>query len=270
VIARASWYTWRMGERISFDTTGHVARITLDREKKRNAFDLTMLRELAEAYTAFEDREDLRCALLCARGDHFTAGLDLAEVGPAVASGAALFPEGMVDPLGLYGRVRSKPVVVAVQGHCLTIGIELALACDVGVAASDARFGQIEIKRGIFPFGGATMRLPARAGWGNAMRWLLTGDTFDAAEALRLGLVQEITEPGAQIERGLAIAETIAKQAPLGVRATIESARIAAAKGEAAAAQALLEQARALMSSDDAREGLMSFLERREGRFTGR
>ncbi|MDQ3037951.1 MAG: crotonase/enoyl-CoA hydratase family protein [Myxococcota bacterium] len=259
-----------MGERISFDTTGHVARIALDRTNKRNAFDLTMLRELAEAYTTFEDRDDLRCAVLCANGDHFTAGLDLAEVGPAVASGAALFPEGLVDPLGLYGRVRSKPVVIAIQGTCLTIGIELALACDVGVASSDARLGQIEIKRGIFPFGGATIRLPARAGWGNAMRWLLTGDTFDAPEALRLGVVQSIVEPGRQIEAAMAIAETIAKQAPLGVRATIESARVADAKGEAAAATALLGQAQVLMASDDAREGLMSFLERREGKFTGK
>lgn len=255
---------------ITFDTSGHVARIGLDRAAKRNAFSVAMLRELAEAYTRYEDDRDLRCAVVHAKGDHFTAGLDLAEVGPAVASGAALFPEGLVDPLGLTGRVRRKPVVVAIQGTCLTIGIELALACDVGVADPAARFGQIEIKRGIFPFGGATMRLPARAGWGNAMRWLLTGDLFDAAEARRLGLVQEISEPGASLERALAIADTIAKQAPLGVAATIANARVAAAEGEAAAAKALLEQARTLMGSDDAREGLMSFLERRDGVFTGR
>ncbi|UJR80748.1 crotonase/enoyl-CoA hydratase family protein [Sandaracinus amylolyticus] len=259
-----------MAERIRYETKSHVARIALDRASKRNAFDLLMLRELAEAYTTFEDDPDVRCAIVHANGDHFTAGLDLAEVGPAVASGAALFPEGGVDPLGLRGRVRTKPVVIAIQGYCLTIGIELALACDVGIAASDVKCGQIEIKRGIFPFGGATIRLPARAGWGNAMRWLLTGDTFDANEALRLGLVQEVVAPGQQTERAITIAETIAKQAPLGVYATLESARIAEHEGEPAAARALLDQARKLMATDDAREGLMSFVERREGRFTGR
>lgn len=255
---------------ISFEVSGHLARIGLDRAAKRNAFSLAMLTGLAEAYTRYEDDRDLRCAVLYAKGDHFTAGLDLAGVGPAVASGARLFPEGQVDPLGLYGRTRTKPVVVAIQGTCLTIGIELALACDVGIADPSARFGQIEIKRGIFPFGGATMRLPARAGWGNAMRWLLTGDLFDAAEAKRIGLVQEISEAGRSLERAVTIAETIAKQAPLGVAATIASARLAASDGEQAAAAALLEHARALMASDDAREGLMSFLERREGVFTGR
>ena len=255
---------------ITFETTGHVAKIGLHRAAKRNAFTVEMLGSLAQAYTRFEDDPELRCAVLFAHGDHFTGGLDLSEVGPAVASGAPLFPAGQVDPLGLYGRVRSKPVVAAIQGTCLTIGIELALACDVVVAASDARFGQIEIKRGIVPFGGATFRLPARAGWGNAMRWLLTGDVFDAAEALRIGVAQQVVAPGEQLEAALSIAETIARQAPLGVQATIASARIADEKGPHAAAAALLDQARQLMGTDDAREGLMSFMERRDGRFTGR
>jgi enoyl-CoA hydratase/carnithine racemase len=157
-----------------------------------------------------------------------------------------------------------------VQGWCLTIGIELLLAADVRVAASDSRFGQIEIRRGIFPFGGATIRLPAIAGWGDAMRWLLTGDIFDADEARRLGLVQEVCAPGEQFERALAIATRIAEQAPLGVQATLASARLAADKGEGAAAAALLEQARALMDTEDAAEGLRSFVERRAGRFVGK
>lgn len=256
--------------RIETETRGHVRVIALARADKRNAFDLQMLRELAEALTAYDDDPELRCAVLCARGEHFTAGLDLAEVGPAVASGAALFPEGGVDPLGLRGRVRKKPVVMAVRGWCLTIGIELALAMDVIVAARSARFGQIEIKRGIFPFGGATIRLPRIAGWHQAMRWLLTGDVFDAAEAHRLGLVQELTDEGAELERALAIAETIAKQAPLGVQATLASARTADAHGPEAAAEELLVHARRLMASEDALEGMRSFLERREGAFRGR
>lgn len=256
--------------RIRVERDGHVHVIALDRADKRNAFDLRMLRELAEAYTAFEEDADARAALVYAEGGHFTAGLDLAEVGPAVAAGAPLFPEDAIDPLGLHGRRCDKPIVMAVSGWCLTIGIELLLAADVRVAASDTRFGQIEINRGIFPFGGATIRLPQVAGWGNAMRWLLTGDLFDAAEAHRIGLVQEVVEPGAQKAAGLAIAKTIAARAPLGVRATIASARASMEDGADAAAALLLVQARALMGSEDAAEGLRSFVERRDASFKGR
>lgn len=259
-----------MQDRITLETRDHVLLIGLNRADKRNAFDLAMLTRLAEALTRYEDDPELRCAVLFAHGDHFTAGLDLGEVGPAVASGAALFPEGMVDPCGLHGRVREKPLVTAVQGWCLTIGIELLLASDIRVAASDTKFGQIEIKRGIFPFGGATLRLPQIAGWGDAMRWLLTGDTFDAAEARRLGLVQEVVEPGQQVERAAALAASIAKQAPLGVRATLKSARLAVEQGQAASLAGMMADVRQLMTSEDAREGLMSFLERREAKFRGR
>ncbi|MBN8610366.1 MAG: crotonase/enoyl-CoA hydratase family protein [Deltaproteobacteria bacterium] len=259
-----------MSDRIDLQVHDHVARIRLTRAAKRNAFDLAMLRQLAEAYTVADADPEVRVLLVEPEGDHFTAGLDLGEVGPAVASGAALFPEELVDPLGLRGRVRSKPVVVAVRGHCLTIGIELCLASDIIVAASDTRFGQIEILRGIFPFGGATMRMPSRFGWHNAMRWLLTGETFDANEAHRIGLVSEITAPAEVCARGAAIAASVAKAAPLGVRASLESARLSEREGEAAANALLLEQARALMSSEDAAEGLASFLERRAGVFKGR
>jgi len=259
-----------MLDRITLETRDHVLLIGLNRADKRNAFDRAMLTQLAEALTRYEDDPELRCAVLFAHGDHFTAGLDLGEVGPAVASGEPLFIEGLVDPVGLHGRVREKPLVTAVQGWCLTIGIELLLASDIRVAASDTKFGQIEIKRGIFPFGGATLRLPQIAGWGDAMRWLLTGDTFDAAEARRLGLVQEVVEPGQQALRAAALAASIAKQAPLGVRATLKSARLAAEQGQAAALAGMMADVRQLMASEDAREGLMSFLERREAKFRGR
>lgn len=257
-------------ERITLETRGHVLMIGLHRADKRNAFDLAMLRGLAAAMTRYDDDPELRCAVVFGHGEHFTAGLDLAEVGPAVAAGQPLFPEGAVDPLGLYGRVRRKPLVMAAQGWCLTIGIELLLAADIRVAASDTRFGQIEIKRGIFPFGGATLRLPQVAGWANAMRWLLTGDTFDASEALRIGLVQEVTEPGRQVERAAELAAAVARQAPLGVQATLRSARTCVEQGQAAALAPMMADVQAIMRSDDAAEGLRSFVERREARFTGR
>jgi enoyl-CoA hydratase/carnithine racemase len=254
--------------KITTEKRGHLMLIGVNRPEKMNAFDIEMLDQFAAAFAQMDDDADVRCGVVYANGDHFTAGLDLANVAPVVMEGKMPFERGGVDPWGIHGRERSKPTVIAVHGRCLTLGIELCLAQDIVVAASNTRFGQIEIKRGIFPFGGATYRFPAVAGWGNAMRWLLTGDEFDAHEAHRIGLVQEVTEPGKQLERALAIAETIAAQAPLGVRATLESAR--RARSEEAAARELLPEIVKLMKSDDAREGLMSFIERRSATFTGR
>jgi len=258
--------------RIKVEQLGHLLLIGLNRPAKRNAFDRQMLDELARAFAQLEDSEDVRCGVLYAEGEMFTAGLDLAKVAPSVAaSGKLEFPADAIDPLGLSGeRRRTKPVVVAVHGKCLTIGIELLLGMDIRVASDNATFAQIEIKRGIFPFGGATIRFPETAGWGNAMRWLLTGDEFDAAEAFRIGLVQEIVQHGKQLERAIEIATRIAAQAPLGVQATIVSARKAQHEGFAAAADELLPQVVKLFNTEDAREGVQSFIERREGNFKGR
>ena len=175
-------------------------------------------------------------------------------------------PRRAVNP----GARLRKPVVAAVQGICLTIGIELLLATDVRIAARSTRFAQIEIKRGIYPVGGATLRFPREVGWANAMRWLLTGDEFDAAEALRIGLVQEVTPPGEQLARATQLADVIAQQAPLGVYATLASSRHALPETEATAARRLLPDLQPLMQSDDMQEGLRAFVERRPGAFKGR
>jgi enoyl-CoA hydratase len=253
---------------ITTERRGHLLLIGVNRPAKMNAFDVDMLRQLGDAFGALERDDEARCGVIFANGDHFTAGLDLGNVAPAIAQGQVPLGAGAIDPWGVHGKARTKPTVIAVHGRCLTLGIELILAQDVCVAASNTRFGQIEVKRGIFPFAGATFRLVHTAGWGNAMRWLLTGDEFDAAEAHRIGLVQEVVEPGRQLARAIEIAETIAAQAPLAVRATIANARKSLV--EEAAAAALMDEVRKLMGSDDAREGLMSFLERRAARFSGK
>jgi enoyl-CoA hydratase len=255
---------------ITTETRGHVLLIGFNRPEKLNAFNAEMLRALGEAYTAYEGDEALRCAVVFAHGKHFTAGLDLANVAPIVASGEPLWPAKGVDPWGLEGRTRTKPVVVAMQGRVYTLGIELALASDVRLCADEAVFAQLEIARGIFPFGGATFRAPAQLGWGNAMRFLLTAEPFGAPEALRIGLVQEVVSTDALLDRAIAIATTIAAQAPLGVRATLANARLAEREGERAAATALRPETMKLMASEDAREGLQSFVERRMARFSGR
>lgn len=256
--------------RITMEVRGNVFLIGINRPDKLNAFDIGMLHGLSAAYTELENTADLRCGVLFACGNDFTAGLDLANVMPVFQRERSIVPEGGIDPWGIFGPMVSKPVVCAVHGRCLTLGIELMLASDIRIASRDATFAQIEIKRGIFPFGGATIRMPFVAGWGNAMRYLLTGDTFDAEEALRIGIVQEVVEPGRQLDRAIEIAEVIAAQAPLGVRATIESSRTAMSAGPDAAIKALLPKIMELMKTGDAQEGVQSFLERRTAKFKGK
>jgi len=256
--------------RVSREKRGHIMLIGLDRTAKRNAFDLDLLNDMTLAYGEFERDAEARVALVFAHGEHFTAGLDLAKVAATFAAGWQL-PAGACDPWGVFGGPRvSKPVIVAAQGYCFTIGIELMLASDINLCASNTRFAQMEVQRGIFPFGGATLRMHQAAGWGNAMRWLLTGDEFDAHEAYRLGLVQEVVASEELLPRALWLAERIAAQAPLGVQATLASARQAVREGEAAAALDLAPSVRSLMASEDAQEGLRAMLERRPGQFKGR
>jgi enoyl-CoA hydratase len=259
-----------MFETLTYESDGHLRLVGLNRAAKRNAFNVKMLNELSQAFTDYEDDADARCLLLFAHGDHFTAGLDLAEVGPHVAGGGGLQGEGGVDPLDLFGRRRVKPVVIALQGYAFTVGIELALACDVRIAAADTKFTQLEVGRGIMPFGGATLRFAQVAGWGDAMRWMLTGDFFDANEALRIGLVQQVTPTGEQFAVARAIATTISNQAPLAVQATLRAARAAIELGTEAAKSEMMAEARRLMGTEDAAEGVRSFVERRKAVFTGR
>ena len=256
--------------RVTVERRGGVLLIGLDRPEKRNAADLRMLRELALAYGRLDDDPGLHVGLVFAHGDHFTAGLDLTDVLPAVTDiGLDIVPEGGVHPWQVDGRSLTKPVVLAVQGTCLTLGVELALASDIVIADETARFGQIEVSRAILPFGGATTRLPRRAGWGDAMRYLLTGDLFGAEEARRIGVVQEVVPEGAAFDRALRLAERIAAQAPLAVQATLANARLAVREGDAAAEASLQPELVRLLGTDDAREGVAAFTERRDPRFSG-
>jgi enoyl-CoA hydratase len=255
---------------IRVEEQGALILIGIDRRAKRNSFTPKMFDQLSVAYQRFEDSSDARVAVLYACGDHFSAGLQLDLFETQLRAGQPLARSTGVDPFQLRPPYRSKPCVVAMQGICYTVAIELMLAADVVVAASDCRFAQLEVRRGIMANHGATMRRVERAGWGSAMRILLSGEEFDAEAALRLGLVREVTSPGRQLGVAIDIAERIAKCAPLAVAATIASARLFLANGFDAAAAVLASTQAELLKSDDAAEGLRSFRERRGAVFKGR
>ena len=255
------------------EVRGHVLLIGLNRPSKRNGFTPKMFCELAEAYTRLDDDPELRVGVLHAFGNHFTAGLDLPACAPLMRAGKKAIPEGLVEPhdMGLPGyRRRTKPMVAAVKGICFTVGIELMLGADIVVAADSSRFAQMEVQRCIMPTGGATLRMPERAGVGNAMLHLLTGDTFDAAEALRCHFVQKVVPAGQELDEAFRIAERIAAQAPQAVVATRLNVLKAIELGQAAAVADFIPVQQRLASSEDAAEGVRSFVEKRPARFTGR
>ena len=258
-------------DKVIVQKEGNVLLMGFNRPEKRNAFDLDMYWAIAYAYGQLNNDPDLRCGLLYAVGDHFSSGIDLVQWAPVFAEGKMPdIPDDAIDPFALDEDKRlTKPLVMAVQGITYTFAIEMLLTSDIRVAASDLRLAQLEVTRGIYPVGGATVRMFEEIGWGNAMRYILTGDVMDAQEAYRLGLVQAITEPGQQFDKALEFAVKISQQAPLAVQASLKSARIARIQGAQAALNRLLPDLLPIMTSQDAAEGIKAFIERRQADFKG-
>ncbi len=246
--------------------------IRINRPAKRNGFTPAMMNQLSLAYTLLDDDPSLRVGVVCAEGEHFTGGLDLPTFAGLMQRGERAMTEGQVDPfdLGQPGyRRRVKPLVMAVKGITFTLGIELMLAADVVIAADNCRFSQLEVKRGIMATGGATLRMSQRAGAGNALLHLLTGDEFDSAEALRLNFVQKVVATGEELNEAIRIARLIAEQAHLAVIATRQSVMQCIENGPQAAVEAFEATQQRLSNSQDAAEGVRSFIEKRHPRFTG-
>ncbi|WP_432035076.1 crotonase/enoyl-CoA hydratase family protein [Streptomyces cucumeris] len=257
--------------KVAVEQDGPVLRVALNRPDKANALDADMIGQLSRALARLSDDPELRVAVIHGNGKHFTGGLDLASLAPRLATGDdTILPEDGRDPWGLYRAPAGKPVVTAVHGRCFTAGLELVLNSEVCVAAEDTVFGQQEVTRGIVALGGATIRLPERVGWGNAMRYLLTGDSFDAREAWRIGLVQEVVPAGEQLDRAMELAHRIAAQAPLAVQATLADARtVLAAHIERSGASLRDDVGPRLFATADAAEGVSSLIERRPPVFRG-
>ena len=257
--------------RITTSLSEKIFYIGIDRPTKLNGFTPEMFQQMAQAFTEYENNSEALCALVFSHGPHFTAGIDLPKIAPYMKSGNReyLHPKGLIDPLGLKGLIRTKPVVCAVRGITFTYGVELSLACDVTIAADNCRFSQLEVLRGIMPTGGATIRFVQRAGWGNAMKYLLSGMEFNSEEALKMNIVQEVVPADKVFTRAKKISGNIASAAPLAVKETIKSAKIALEQGRESAVSEFDSVQEMLASSNDAKEGVESFKNKQKPNFKG-
>ncbi len=257
--------------KVSVEKRGAVLLIGLDRPEFQNRIDPPIIIGLGKAFYQLDHDDELRVAVLYGKGRDFCAGGDL----PALAAGfrAGLIPPkdpDWINPVGLRPPYRTKPVVVAVHGQTTFGGHENFMAADIRVAASDTVFSQAEAVRGVLPSAGGAIRFQREAGWGNAMRYVLTGDNWGAEEAHRMGLVQEVTPPGKQLDRALELAAKVAAAAPLGVRATLASARQALPESEATALAALTPEFNRLVQTEDVKEAQLALKEHRPPVFHGR
>lgn len=254
-----------MSEPVTRKREGAVLVITLDRPAKRNAMDGAMARGLAAAVDELDADPSLLVGVLTGSGGTFCAGMDLA----AFLTGD--LPN--VPGRGLGGITLTPPttpLIAAVEGYALAGGCELALACDLIVAAEDATFGLPEVSRGLFAAAGGLVRLPRRIPPAIALEHALTGDPLPATEAARWGLVNRLTAPGGALAGALVLAGRISRNGPLAVRATKEVVQSGPSwpAGELwARQQVLLEE---VLASADAQEGARAFAERRVPRWTGR
>jgi len=255
---------------IRVETAGPILKIMMNRPEKYNALTVDMYHDIANAYGLLHRDDELRVGVFYGEGEHFTAGLELTDWSATLSAGALPpLPEGAIDPFGLSGPKLSKPIVMAMQGFCYTCGVEMMLNTDIRVAAKNTRFAQLEVQRGLYACGGATIRLQRELGWANAQRYLMTGDEWSAEDAYRMGMVQELCDTGEQFSVAMAIAERIAKAAPLAVKGSLRSSQIARDQGENAAINLLFNELEPIMASEDFKEGIQSFVERREAVFKG-
>ncbi|MQA12009.1 MAG: crotonase/enoyl-CoA hydratase family protein [Pseudonocardiaceae bacterium] len=248
-----------MGESVLTEFGDGIAVITINRPESRNAVDRSVADGLAAAMDEFESRSDAVIGILTGAGGTFSAGMDL----KAFTRGESPVVSGRGFG-GLTERPPEKPLIAAVEGWALAGGCELALSADLIVAASDAKFGLPEVKRGLVAAAGGLLRLPKTLPYQLAMEVALTGDPLSAEVAHRHGLINTLTAPGEALDGARQLAARIARNGPLAVRATkqIVAGSIRWTDAEAFAAQG--EVVGPVMTSADAQEGARAFAEKRE------
>jgi len=244
-----------------------VGVITLNRPKQLNALSPQLMVELGQALKGFEADADIGCMIITGNEKAFAAGADIKEM-----AGAGAIEMLLRGTHKLWRTIYScpKPVIAAVSGFALGGGCELAMTCDIIVAGEGARFGQPEVKIGIIPGGGGTQRLPRAVGKYKAMRYLLTGDLISAKEASDMGLVSEIV-PDADVEkRAIAMAQQIAELPPLAIE-QVKECVLRGLDGALDTGLALETKAiQMLFASQDQKEGMAAFIEKRKPKFQGK
>lgn len=249
------------GVRVHTEHRGHVLLIRMDRPAKRNAVDAPMTAGLDAALNLLEDDPELRCGVLSGGPDHFCAGTDLAQ-GPGTPT-----PRG--GKYGIAGRRRTTPLVAAVEGVALGGGMEIALSCDMIVAGADARFGLPEVTHGVVANCGALFRAHRGVPLNVARHMLLTGLPISAEKARDYGLVNDVVDAGDAERSALALAEHVAGNAPVAVRATLEALNTFVAAQDYLGWSLTATADDAIVDSRDHREGIAAFLEKRSPRWDG-
>jgi len=256
-------------ENVVYEKKGPIAYVTLNRPKVMNALNKATINELRSAFEDARDDLAVRGVILTGGEKAFAAGADIAEIAnntAVEAEQASRRGQALTDLIENLG----KPVIAAVNGFALGGGCELAMSCAIRIAAESAKFGQPEVKLGVMPGYGGTQRLPRLVGRGRALKLILSGDIIDAAEAYRIGLVDELEPDGHVVERAETVLKKIIANAPFSVKYALEAVN----KGlETSVAEGLLIEASLFAvcaSTDDKKEGTSAFLEKRAPKFQGK
>jgi len=257
-------------ENVIYEKKGPIAYVTLNRPKVMNALNQAVFAELKAVFEDVRDDAEVQAVILTGAGDKaFAAGADISEMSNYTAVQAEAATRRAQEVTELIENL-GKPVIAAVNGFALGGGCELTMACTIRIAAEGAKFGQPEVKIGVMPGAGGTQRLPRLVGKGRALQLILSGETINAQEAYRIGLVNEVVPIVNLIARAEAVLNQIISNAPLGVRHSIEAVN----KGldESLAEGLLLEAAMFAIcaGSEDKKEGTSAFLAKRAPKFQGR
>ena len=256
-------------ELLTFDVADRIATITVNRPDKLNALNDAVMDELRTAIAEARRRPDVGAVLLTGAGRAFVAGADISElVDQSAIEGKARAQRGQ----RVFRRFETspKPTLAAVNGFALGGGCELAMACHMRIASDTAKFGQPEVKLGIVPGYGGSQRLPRLVGKGRALQLLLTGEMIDAAEALRIGLVNRVVPSAELITVARALLTTILSQGPLAVAHCIEAVDRGFDMGLDDAIALEASYFGMLSATRDKEEGMRAFLEKRPAKFTGK
>ena len=256
-------------ETLRVETADRVATLTIDRPERRNALNARVRAEVMDALDGLGRDDDVRVVVFTGAGDRaFVAGADVAEFGARTPAEQRAAMEGP----RVFTAVAEfpKPTLAAINGYALGGGCELALACDLRIAARSARLGQPEVNLGLLPGGGGTQRLPRLVGTGRALRLILTGEIIDAEAAERMGLVDEVVDDDALPARTRELATAIARHSPVALARIKQAVRAAAEHPMSRGLEIERELFLEAFASDDGREGVAAFLEKRSPEFRGR